>query len=67
VLGDVVSVLRGLSERRDFTTQSNAFRLQAPSAVLPLFDRLPRLGELPLFPVWDDGVTRAVTQAVVEA
>ena len=67
VLGDVVSVLRGLSERRDFATPATTSRLRAPSAIHPLFDRLPRLAELPAFPVWDDGVTTAAAAAVVEA
>jgi homoserine dehydrogenase len=67
VLGDVVSVLRGLSERRDFATQTVASRLRSPSAIHTLFDRLPRLAELPAFPVWDDAITTTAAQAVAEA
>jgi homoserine dehydrogenase len=67
VLGDVVSILRGVSERRDFAKQTTSSRLRSPSAIHTLFDRLPRLAELPAFPVWDDGVTSAAARAVAEA
>jgi hypothetical protein len=67
VLGDVVSILRGLSERRDFATQAVASRLRPPSSIHPLFDRLQRFAELPAYPVWDDRVTTPGVQAVVGA
>lgn len=67
VLGDVVSVLRNLSERRDFATSGSSRRLRPPSAVHPLFDALPRLSELPAFPVWDDGVAQAAAHVAAEA
>ncbi len=67
VLGDVVSVLRGLSERRDFATPARRAACGPASAIHPLFDRLPRLAELPAYPVWDDGVTSTAAQAAAEA
>jgi len=67
VLGDVVSVLCGLSERRDFAARPPSSRLRPAAAIEPLFDRLARIAELPHYPVWDDAATSTAVHAAAEA
>jgi homoserine dehydrogenase len=53
ILGDVVSSLRSLSEGHNLK-QSSAHRFEPALEVAPLYDRLPRIHELPRYPRWDD-------------
>jgi homoserine dehydrogenase len=61
VLGDVVSVLRALRERRDFSARRNAGGLEPAIEVKPFFECLERATELPQYPIWDDAALRPST------
>ncbi len=52
ILGDVVSSLRALGERRDVARQLRA--LEPALDVAPIFTGLPRHPELPRYALWDD-------------
>lgn len=67
VLGDVVSVLRGLRERQNFGTRGRARLLGPAIEVEPFFDDLPRSAELPQYPIWDESVGDACLPATVNA
>ena len=54
ILGDVVSALRAIGERHDFSHSSRARGLASALEVAPLFDELPQHQELPDYPVWND-------------
>ena len=54
VLGDVVSALRAIGERHDFSRGGRVRALESALEVAPLFDTLSRHQELPQYPVWDD-------------
>ena len=54
ILGDVVSALRAIGERHDFSRGGRVRALISALEVAPLFDELPRHQELPDFPVWTD-------------
>jgi homoserine dehydrogenase len=58
VLGDVVTVLRGLRDGRNVESASRARLLLPAIAVEPLFERLARVPELPQYPVWDDAIAQ---------
>jgi len=60
VLGDVVTALRSIHENRNALRRPRA-RAAAPSpvGVLPLFSQLPRIAELPHYPIWDDAILAA--------
>jgi homoserine dehydrogenase len=58
VLGDVVTVLRGLRDGRNVESASRARLLLPAIAVEPLFERLARGPELPQYPVWDDAIAQ---------
>jgi homoserine dehydrogenase len=62
VLADVVSVLRGIAERRDFAHRARCAAPAPARSVAPFFAALPRTSELPQFPLWDD---RTLTQAPI--
>jgi homoserine dehydrogenase len=53
-VGDVVSALRAIGERHDFSRGGRVRALESALEVLPLFDALPHHQELPAFPIWDD-------------
>ena len=59
VLGDIITTLRAIGERRTFS----AHRIRAHGAIhavaLPLFDRLARHRTLPRYAVWDDQLLTA--------
>jgi homoserine dehydrogenase len=66
VLGDVVTVLRAIGERRDFGGRERAAPLEPAIEVEPFFDRLAHTAELPQYPIWDDAVTlRPPTEPVL--
>lgn len=54
VLGDVVSALRAIGERHDFSRGGRVRALTSALEVAPLFGALPRHQDLPDFPVWND-------------
>ncbi len=57
VLGDVVTCLRALAVRGE--PISRAPTAGASSCVSPLFAALPRISELPHYPLWDDSILQA--------
>jgi homoserine dehydrogenase len=67
VLGDVVTILRGLREGHDFGARGNTQVSHPAIDVEPFFDRLPRLTELPQYPHWDDAVLESAVRATVNA
>lgn len=66
VLGDVVGVLRGAAERRDFSAQRRAAALEPAPDVAPFFERFAR-GEVARYPVWDDVRAARMLQAKASA
>ena len=66
VLGDVVSVLRGLRARND-STRRGRLGLEPAIDVAPLFERLARNDELPHLRVWDERVLDEPERALVNA
>jgi Homoserine dehydrogenase len=54
VLGDIVSALRAISERHDFSRGGRVRALESAAEVAPLFGLLAHHQELPAFPLWDD-------------
>jgi homoserine dehydrogenase len=65
VLGDVVTLLRAIAQRRDQGLRGQGVALEPAIEVDPLFARLPRSAELPDYPVWDDSLAgTALAQAV---
>lgn len=60
VLADVVGVLRAIGERHDLARTARAAAADPAIAVEPFFSRLPRIQELPQYPLWDD---RLLTEA----
>jgi hypothetical protein len=65
VLGDVVTLLRAIAQRRDQGLRGQGVALEPAIEVDPLFERLPRSAELPDYPVWDDSLAgTALAQAV---
>jgi homoserine dehydrogenase len=67
VLGDVVTVLRALGERRDPTLRGRANPFDPAIEVEPFFSRFARAAELPNYPTWDDSVTSVPLQALANA
>lgn len=63
VLADVVSTLRAIGERHDFTHRCS-FPKPAPS-VRPLFDGLPRSG-IAQVPLWDEGIVLARARSTAQ-
>ncbi len=57
VLGDFVSVLRGIGEGRDIARRRRTNTLEPAIAVNPLFTSLTRSSDLPQYPLWDDNLT----------
>ncbi len=66
VLGDVVSVLRGLRVPND-SARRGRLGLEPAIDVTPLFDRLPRNDELPHLRVWDERALDESARALVNA
>jgi homoserine dehydrogenase len=66
VLGDVVSVLRGLRARNDFARRGR-LGLEPAIDVAPLFERLPRNDELPHLRVWDERALDESARVLVNA
>ncbi len=66
VLGDVVSVLRGLRARND-SMRRGRLGLEPAIDVAPLFERLARNDELPHLRVWDERVLDEPERALVNA
>lgn len=58
VLGDIVTALRAIGERRDLTDRTYARRLDPAIDVAPFFATFPRTAELPQYPIWNDSATR---------
>jgi len=54
VLGDVVSALRAIGERHDFSYRGRTRAMLPALEVRPLFDACTRHAELPHLAVWDD-------------
>lgn len=54
VLGDVVSALRAIGERHDFSYRGRTHAMLPALDVRPLFDAFSRHPELPHLAVWDD-------------
>ena len=54
VLGDIVTTLRAIAERRDLVPRARTRVLEPALDVSPLFSRFPRHSEFPRFPLWDD-------------
>jgi homoserine dehydrogenase len=65
MLGDIVSALRAIGERHDFSRGGRVRALISALEVAPLFDALPRHQDLPGFPLWNDRLPEApVSQAI---
>ncbi|MGC1760119.1 MAG: homoserine dehydrogenase [Candidatus Cybelea sp.] len=67
VLGDVVSVLRGLRQRHGLAARARRSALAPAIDVEPFFARLPSVAELPHFKVWDDAATNVEAPALANA
>jgi homoserine dehydrogenase len=66
VLGDVVSVLRGMRARND-SARRERLGLEPAIDVAPLFERLARNDELPHLRAWDERVLDESARALVNA
>jgi homoserine dehydrogenase len=62
VLGDLVSILRGIGERHNFAHRGRTNVLEPAMDVAPFFAWLQRSSELPQYPLWDDTLTDAPAQ-----
>jgi len=67
VLGDVVTLLRAIAQRRDQGLRGQGIALEPAIEVDPLFARLPRSVELPDYPVWDDSLAGTALAEAVNA
>ena len=67
VLGDVVEVLRALGARSHLARRGRIGYLEPVLEVAPLFGSLPRIPELPQYPLWEDGVTAGRQRALANA
>ena len=67
VLGDVVSVLRGLRQRQNLVARTRRSVLVPALEVEPFFDGLPGAAELPHLKLWDDAVTTVAAPALANA
>ncbi|MGB9651606.1 MAG: hypothetical protein WCB01_07360, partial [Candidatus Cybelea sp.] len=67
VMGDVVSVLRGLRHRRDPIARAHHIALEPAIEIEPFFGSLARVAEIPHLRLWDDAVTSAPAAALVNA
>lgn len=67
VLGDLVTVLRALGERRDLSPRIQTRPLAPAFEVTPLFHEARVLAELPQYPVWDDALARPRAKALANA
>lgn len=56
VLGDVVTALRAIGERHDFSHRGRSRAMQPALDVRPFFDTFSRHPELPHLSVWDDSL-----------
>ena len=63
VLGDVVTALRDVANRR----VAHFPALEPALDIAPLFEHLPRHPELPRYPVWDDSILEAPVSQVETA
>jgi homoserine dehydrogenase len=59
VLGDVVSILRAVGERRDFAPCKRTTASEPAIEVAPMFASLHRVAGLPSYPLWDDAIMHA--------
>ncbi len=67
VLGDVVTVLRTLADRRDLPARGRAHALAPAFAVGPFFEGNARMAELPEYPVWEESAGIVRGRALVKA
>lgn len=67
VLGDVVTILRGLREGHDFGVRGRAGALRPAIEVEPFFERFARVPELPQYPLWDDATLDCALRSAVSA
>jgi hypothetical protein len=67
VLGDFVTILRGLREGHDFGVRGKADALRPAIDVEPFFERLRRVPELPQYPLWDDASVDTALRSAVTA
>ncbi|HTA53632.1 MAG TPA: hypothetical protein VK755_02740, partial [Candidatus Acidoferrales bacterium] len=67
VLGDVVSILRGLRQRHGLAARARRSALAPAIDAEPFFARLPSVAELPHFKVWDDAATNVEAPALANA
>jgi homoserine dehydrogenase len=67
VLGDVVTLLQAIAQRRDASLRAPRAALEPAIEVEPLFARLPRCTELPEYAVWDDAIAGAAIAGAVSA
>lgn len=63
VLGDVVTVLRDIAQRRDLSLRAPHSALEPALEVEPFFARLPQTAELPGYPLWNDSFPANVVEA----
>jgi homoserine dehydrogenase len=63
VLGDVVTLLQAIVQRRDLALRTQRAPLEPAIEVEPFFDRLPRNSELPEYPLWNDSLMTATLEA----
>jgi homoserine dehydrogenase len=67
VLGDVVTVLRAVAQRRDFSARGRVRRLAPAFAVGPLFAGNARHADLPEYPVWSDAADASCSSVLANA
>jgi homoserine dehydrogenase len=67
VLGDVVTILRGLREGHDFGVRGRAGALRPAIEVEPFFERFARAPELSQYPLWDDASLHSALRTAVSA
>jgi homoserine dehydrogenase len=67
VLGDVVTVLRRLGERRDLVSRGRAYPLAPAFEVARLFGAIGSVPELPGYAVWSDSLACAHDRALANA
>ncbi len=67
VLGDVVTLLRAVAQRRDQSLRGQGTALEPAIEVDPLFAQLARSAELPDYPVWDDSLCDTALAEAVNA
>ena len=67
VLGDLVTLMQAVAERRDLSLPSRRAPLEPAIEVEPLFPRLPRCSELPEYHLWNDSLPAALPAVAATA